>query len=1126
MIAALPRSDAQPSPAGLRCASPSPMVSVSSRAALIALGFVATLLGAPRIVRAEGSPGERAMAAPEEPVTGSAAPELGDPPDRALLGKPIRRVEVVGAGTLWPAATTITSVRLGEPLSLEVARRAMREALGGGQVARANVEAFAEGDGVVIRVHVLPRRLIARIQITGGVLDVTATLEAAEVSDGGEITAPQLAQIRLRIGRFYALHGFPTADAVVDTATTDDAGRVVLTIRIIPGPPQVVTRRVFVIDPRVDREVGDLKLRYRVRPGARLDEPTLADADRDLAEGLRQKGFLRAEVHHTVLRAGLTSSLEIQVDAGPRLVPIFEGNHAYDGSQLTDALALEKTPDGRVAELVDRLRAFYVARGFLDADIAGAERGAPGEPVHYLAFTVHENPQVHVVRRVFPCLSKEIDPDDVGAEIDGYLEEDLPSEATFWPGDPRTLPRIFGPTEGLGGRSLPPDLNPLATYAPETYERALKHLRDVYHSKGYLNAVVGPLSTLRFVCKRSSPAGQCLPEIPKSPLRARCLKDSLGLPLPEPSVPESFTCRPDPAHSVTCSPVVTLRIPIALGPQMTLYDLAFEGNHTLTARELGKASALVLGEPLSNVDVEAARVRVLDAYRSHGYAYADVRVTLEPSPDRTRARARFTVTERDQVFVEDFVIRGNKRTETSVVLRRLQLRRNQPYSQDLVRQSEERLATLGVFSSVAITLEDPDVPQRRKRVLVNVAESDTFSVGAHFGLSTGEGVRFGADFEGRNIGGLAINFALHLQLGYLPDFLILDGAVQENFGLKPLSDGVTYRNKLAIVDRLERRNTVSLTFPEIGLSPAFSFTLEGVDVRHNQRDFGLAKDALVPILAYRPIRGLATQLSVSVERNDVQIFNQDTQNGSLSLIRAPEGLSLALAQRLNFTWDLRDNPFNASRGGLLSTSVEHVDAFPLTPNNEASAISHFLRFTGRAAGYISLPRKIVLALSVAAGYNLQLIDGSATYPDRLFFLGGVDSLRSFLADSVVPQDVSDRIFDRDSKRCAVSTSVTPLPSPHPLSICDIGLRGGDIMVNPRAELRIPLNDTFQLGLFLDTGNVWTGNAPINLLVLRYAGGAGLRIGTPIGPIAFDYGINLNRRAWEDFGAFHFSIGLF
>ena len=55
--------------------------------------------------------------------------------------------------------------------------------------------------------------------------------------------------------------------------------------------------------------------------------------------------------------------------------------------------------------------------------------------------------------------------------------------------------------------------------------------------------------------------------------------------------------------------------------------------------------------------------------------------------------------------------------------------------------------------------------------------------------------------------------------------------------------------------------------------------------------------------------------------------------------------------------------------------------------------------------------------------------------------------------------------------------------------------------------------------------------------LRYATGTGLRIGTPIGPLVFDYGLNVDRvldklfpsrkdqRYWEALGAFHFSIGV-
>jgi len=87
------------------------------------------------------------------------------------------------------------------------------------------------------------------------------------------------------------------------------------------------------------------------------------------------------------------------------------------------------------------------------------------------------------------------------------------------------------------------------------------------------------------------------------------------------------------------------------------------------------------------------------------------------------------------------------------------------------------------------------------------------------------------------------------------------------------------------------------------------------------------------------------------------------------------------------------------------------------------------------------------------------------------------------------------------------------------------------MINPRTELRVPVNDLFGIGIFLDMGNLWVEPKAIDLTELHYAVGAGVRIGTPIGPLALDYGINLDsptRKAAldEDFGAFHFSIGLF
>ncbi|MBI4700259.1 MAG: BamA/TamA family outer membrane protein [Deltaproteobacteria bacterium] len=122
----------------------------------------------------------------------------------------------------------------------------------------------------------------------------------------------------------------------------------------------------------------------------------------------------------------------------------------------------------------------------------------------------------------------------------------------------------------------------------------------------------------------------------------------------------------------------------------------------------------------------------------------------------------------------------------------------------------------------------------------------------------------------------------------------------------------------------------------------------------------------------------------------------------------------------------------------------------------------------------------------------------------------------------MPEDLAQKILSGETVR--------EDGQERPLDASDVPVRGGNLFVCPRIELRAPLTDTFGLGLFLDTGNVWSSEdsigTPMDLLRLRYAAGAGLRLATPIGPLAFDYGFNLIRRPWEDLGALHFSVGVF
>ncbi|MBM4362477.1 MAG: BamA/TamA family outer membrane protein, partial [Deltaproteobacteria bacterium] len=648
---------------------------------------------------------------------------------------------------------------------------------------------------------------------------------------------------------------------------------------------------------------------------------------------------------------------------------------------------------------------------------------------------------------------------------------------------------------------------------PEVYEAATRHLTELYRSEGYLSAQVGPAVPIRRACASRAPGPGCVPVGERAAPRVSC---AVG-----PSLPaergSGASCEPDPVSGRRCEPRVLLQIPVRLGPRALLWDLAFEGNGRLSERELAAVADLGLGEPVSQVALEESRRRLVEEYQELGYAFADVALRLELSQDRTRARARFLVTERGEVKVAQILVRGARATRESRVLGRVALRAGGLYRKSLVRATEEHLGTLGVFSSVDVALEDPDVYAAEKVVIVTVRETAPQYLDVRPGFSTGDGFRITFEYGHRNLGGEAIRVTLRSQLGLLPDAFIFDPTVRRRFAA------------LALDERLERRNTVSVEFPEVGLGPLFPLGIDGVDVRDNSRDFGLTKAAAIVTQSYRPTPRFVAQVGASLERNVADIFQSDAtleefirQNPATGArLRVPEGTTRVVAERASVTWDRRDDPFNATRGTLVSAAVENVFAEPSEPDS-LTPTSEFLRLTGKFGGYLRLSQRgHSLALAVRAGQNVQLTRTSRTYPDRLFFSGGVDSLRGFLQDSLIPEDVAARIV-ADARRAGdPGVDRASLLTPDKVVI-----RGGNLVVSPRAELRVPLGGVLATAVFLDAGNLWLDPGRFDPFRLRTAAGTGLRANTPVGPLALDLGVNLARRSWEDPFAVHFSIGLF
>ncbi len=1051
----------------------------------------------------------RAEPPPEARLGPSTGVDLTEPSEAlsALVGRRVGRVEIEVGSALFPDKPTLAGGYVGQALELDTGRRILREILSTGLYASGSVRAEPSRDGVVLHVTVLPRRIAKKIDIAGDVFERRETLEALGLDEGGEVTAQSLAAVPGTLREAYARRGYPSAEARIDVATTDEADGVVVRITIVPGPEKKIGRRVVQVSAAESARLGTLRDDYQLGPGARADEVALDKADRSLVDALKRARFLSAKVTHQVSTEVVSGReehvLTVVIDAGPKLTVEMEGNRSFEREQIEQVVTqLTGREEALRTDLAARVSAFYQARGFFDVSVE-AERPTPADGIELVRLQIREGGQLRVAHRVFPCLSGEFSPDDIGREIDGVLDEQLPGQPSLWGGAPGALAAVFG--GGGGGRASLVDLRPAMTYTADAYDKALQHVRELLVSRGYLNAVVGPVSMLRATCSPSSRGGECVPLAPTELVVASCQRDALGLPVQEPPVPESLTCKPNPLKGVRCASEATLRIPLHLGPRTTLYDLAFDGNRAFSAARLGEISALQPGKPLSALEVDAARKRILDAYRDDGYAFAEVRSAIEPSPDRTRARVRISIAEREQVIVREIRVQGATRTRESIVRGRVALEVGKPFRLDKVRQTEERLATLGSFASISVALDEPEIPQRDKAVVITVTEQAPQYLNPTVGFSSGDGLRFAIEYGHRNIAGLAIALTLRVQLSYLFDVLVIDPTVRANF------------DNLSVLEQLERRNALSLLFPEIGLGPEFSLSLDGIDVRDNQRDFGITKDAFIPMLTYRPTREITAQVSASVEVNDVRIFNQEALAATQNLLRVPQGSTVAFSQRLKGTYDGRDSALSAQRGFFATASVEHVNALPaaIYGTQGTDITSHFLRISGRVAGYIPLgSTKASVAMSLAGGYNLQLEPESTTYPDRLFFQGGVDSVRSFLLDAVVPEDIARQLLAANAN------------DPKALTISDIAIRGGDLSLNPRLELRFPVWSIFQAGVFLDAGSLWFDPTKLDLGAWRTALGAGVRIPTPAGPLAFDYGFNLQQRPWEDVGAFHFSVGLF
>jgi len=222
------------------------------------------------------------------------------------------------------------------------------------------------------------------------------------------------------------------------------------------------------------------------------------------------------------------------------------------------------------------------------------------------------------------------------------------------------------------------------------------------------------------------------------------------------------------------------------------------------------------------------------------------------------------------------------------------------------------------------------------------------------------------------------------------------------------------------------------------------------------------------------------QISYRLTQDDIS----DVSDTASSSLKEEEGTRVTSAVTFGLTRDSRDVVAAPTRGGL---SVITVDFAGLGGD------SQFVKAVASTTYFKSIWFGHILSGRAEVGYGFGWSEEPLPVFER-FYLGGPNSIRSFKARKISPVDeTGERI-------------------------------GGTSEVLGNLEYIIPLPFNFRAAAFFDIGNAYGFSTKFDLADTREAAGAGIRWQSPFGPIRVDYGINLDRRKGEDFGAIQFSVG--
>jgi len=516
---------------------------------------------------------------------------------------------------------------------------------------------------------------------------------------------------------------------------------------------------------------------------------------------------------------------------------------------------------------------------------------------------------------------------------------------------------------------------------------------------------------------------------------------------------------------------VDLSITIAEGEPVKVAAVTFVGFDAIPAQHLAaleKQTPLKVGQPRDRQLVLATHELALNELRDHGFPYAKVTTAEDDGANGKEARVSFTAVPGTLAHFGEITVSGNKSVSDRVIERQLTFHSGDLYQRSLVQDSQRRLYGMELFQFANVEPRDTEQQPPDVPIGVTVAEGNHQRVNFGFGYGTEEKARVDAEYHHLNFLGGARSAGAHVRWSSLDRGIRLDFTQPYFFTPHFSLSG-------------EAQDWYTYT-------PAYRSVVTGAKASLTHRQSAQTSWSVSLTSEYDSSDVTPEVLADPKQRANLIALGLNpvtgTQSGTLNAVGFDMQHSTA------------DNILNARRGYQLAFHVEQTGR--IIPGTFG-----YTGVSGDARYYHAIfTESIVLASRVQFGNIAPVSSDPTKVPfGKKYFLGGATSVRGW-----------------------GRYEISPLSEGLPI--------GGNSMFAFSEEVRAVLHGKLGGVLFLDAGNVWENSWGIRLNDLRYAVGPGLRYQTPVGPIRFDFGYQLNpipgllvngepqTRRWR----LHFSIG--